>query len=201
MTAPVDRIPPLLFADWDESARRILPGYLRRPELYESHGGPRPMPGALGHYAHHVRLGDAWMNFSDVLAKDPLLDPRYREILVLRVAWRTRSGYEWYQHVRIAQQCGLTVEHIEAAMEGPDATLWTPLERGLVAAVDDMVDRFVVSDATWKQLRPHFDDPQLTELLYVVGSYLCLALVCNSVGLAPDPAPEVEVPPIPPLEV
>ena len=141
------------------------------------------------------------MQFNEVFAKDPLLDPRYREILVLRVAWRTRSGYEWSQHVRIAQQCGLTAEHVQAAIDGPDAALWTPVERALVAATDEMIDRSVVSDKTWGELRPHFDDKQLIELLYVVGAYVCLAMVTNSVGLTPDPIPEVEIPPIPPLEV
>ena len=199
MTVP-ERIPPLPFADWDDDARRILPRYLRRPELYESSGGERPMPASLGHSAHHLRLGEAWLNFSDVFAREPLLDPRYREVLVLRVAWRTRSSYEWFQHVRIAQQSGLTAEHIQAAMDGPEAPLWTPLERALVAAVDEMIDGFVVSDATWKQLSGHFDNKQLIELLYVAGSYICLALVCNSVGLPPDPTPEVEVPPLPPLD-
>jgi 4-carboxymuconolactone decarboxylase len=70
-----------------------------------------------------------------------------------------------------------------------------------VAAADDMIDRSVVSDATWGQLRPHFDDKQLIELLYVVGAYVCLAVVTNSIGLTPDPNPEVVVPPMPPLEV
>jgi alkylhydroperoxidase family enzyme len=201
MTGPDRRIPPLPFAEWDDEARQKLPRYLRRPELYESEGGDRPMPAALGHYARHLRLGVGWLEFSDVFAKDPLLDPRYREVLVLRVAWRTRSEYEWFQHVRIAQQCGLTADHVQAAMEGPEASLWTPLERALVAATDEMIDRSVVTDATWKQLREHFDDKQLIELLYVVGSYVCLAMVTNSVGLKADPTPEVEVPPIPPLEV
>src|SRR5207249_9576 len=141
----------------------------------------RPMPAALGHYALYPRLGEAWLSFSEVLVKDPLLDPRHREVLVLRVAWRTRSAYEWYQHVRIAQQCGLTPQHVQAAMEGPTAASWTPVERALVAAVDEMIDRSVVSDATWKRLREHFDDRQLIELLYVVGTYVCLAMVVNSV--------------------
>jgi alkylhydroperoxidase family enzyme len=191
----------LPYAEWDDDAHRVLPGYLRRPELYESHGGDRPMPAALGHYARHLRLGERWLEFSDVFAKEPLLDPRHREVLVLRVAWRTRSRYEWYQHVRIAQQCGLSAAHVEAAMEGPDAPLWTPLERALVNTADEMIDRFVVTDATWSQLRPHFDDKQLIELLYCVGAYVCLAMVTNSVGLTPDPAPEFEVPPMPQLEV
>jgi alkylhydroperoxidase family enzyme len=201
MTAPRPRIPPLPYAEWDDEARKILPRYLRRPELYESEGGDRPMPAALGHYAIHLRLGEAWLNFSDVFAKDPLLDPRAREIVVLRVAWRTRSAYEWAQHVRIAQQSGLTAEHVQAAMEGPDAERWTPLERALVAATDEMIDRFVVSDATWEQLTDHYNDKELIELLYVVGSYVALAMVTNSIGLQADPTPEVEVPPIPQLEV
>jgi 4-carboxymuconolactone decarboxylase len=201
MTGPEPRIPSLPFAEWDDDARKILPRYLRRPELYESEGGDRPMPAALGHYAHHLRLGEAWLNFSDVFAKDPVLDPRYREILVLRVAWRTRSEYEWSQHVRIGQQFGLTPEHVQAAMDGPGAEVWTPLERALVSATDEMIERFVVSDATWQQLSSHFGTKELIELLYVVGSYLCLAVVTNSVGLKADPTPEVEVPPIPPLEV
>ena len=86
-------------------------------------------------------------------------------------------------------------------MEGPGAALWTPVERALVATADEMIDHSVVSDATWSELRPHFDDQQLIELLYVVGAYACLAMVTNSVGLMPDPTPEVEVPPMPPLEV
>lgn len=201
MAAPEARIPPLPFSQWDDEARRILPHYLRRPELYESEGGDRPMPTSLGHYALHLRLGEAWLRFTEVLAKDLELDPRHREILILRVAWRTRSEYEWAQHVRIGLQTGLTPEHIQAAMDGPDATPWTPVERALVAAVDEMIERSVVSDATWAQLSEHFNDEQLIELLYVVGAYVCLALVLNSVRLPPDPTPEVDVPPVPPLDV
>ena len=32
----------------------------------------------------------------------PRSSPRQRELMVLRVAWRTRSRYEWVQHLRLA---------------------------------------------------------------------------------------------------
>ena len=200
MTAPDQRIPPLPFAEWEDQACTVLPGYLQRPELFESGGGARPMPAVFRHYARHLRLGEPWLQFSNALMTDPLLDPRYREILVLRVSWRTRSSYEWHQHVRLGQQFGLSTDHVRAVIEGPDAALWTPVERALVTAADELVERFVVSDGTWEQLRAHFDDVQLIELLFVVGAYVCNALVLNSVGLRPDLTPEVEVPPIPPSE-
>lgn len=200
MTAPGPRIPPLPYSEWDDDARKILPRYLRRPHLYESEGGERPMPAALGHYAYHLRLAEQWLSFSESLSTDSLVDPRYREIAVLRVGWRTRSAYEWSQHVRIAQSSGLTADHVEAVMQGPDAALWTPVESAVVAATDEMIDRHVVTDATWAVLADNFDTRQLIELLYVIGSYTCLAMVTNSVGLPPDPNPEVEVPPLPPVE-
>ncbi len=40
--------------------------------------------------------------------------PRQREILVLRTAWRVRSGYEWSRHMEIARDAGLREDEIEA---------------------------------------------------------------------------------------
>jgi alkylhydroperoxidase family enzyme len=76
--------------------------------------------------------------------------------------------------------------------------LWTQLERALITAADELIDRFIVSDGTWEQLSAHFNEAELIELLFVVGAYLCNAVVLNSIGLEPDPTPEIEVPPIPP---
>jgi 4-carboxymuconolactone decarboxylase len=200
VTAPQERIPPLPFAEWDAQARTVLPPYLQRPELFESGGGDRPMPAVFRHYARHLRLGEPWLRFSNALMTDPLLNPRHREILVLRVSWRTRSAYEWHQHVRIGRQSGLSTDHVRAIIDGPDAELWTPVERALLTAADELIDRFVISDRTWETLRAHFDDVQLIEVLFVVGAYVCNAIVLNSVGLHPDLTPEVDVPSIPPSQ-
>jgi 4-carboxymuconolactone decarboxylase len=200
MTAPDQRIPPLPFADWDDRPRAVIPTLLQRPELFESGGGDRPMPAVFRTYARHFRLGEPWLQFSAALMTDPALDPRYREIVVLRVSWRTRSAYEWHQHVRLSRQVGLSAEHVQAVIDGPEASLWAPVERTLLTATDELIDGFVVSDRTWAQLSAHFDETQLIELLFVVGAYVCNALVLNSLGLQPDATPEVEVPPIPPSE-
>src|SRR5262245_3229883 len=93
------RIEPLPVDQWTDEATRVLPTYLRRPELYLS-GKPDapPMPAALGFLAHHLPLGASWLEFNKVLDKETTLDVRLRELVILRIAWRTRCVYEWNQH-------------------------------------------------------------------------------------------------------
>jgi 4-carboxymuconolactone decarboxylase len=186
------------YAEWDDDTRTELLQFLRRPERYLS-GAPDapPMPVVLEMFAHHLPLSAAWLPFTEMLAGDQArLAAPQRELLVLRVAWRTRSGYEWSQHARMGADAGLTPGQIDAVVEGPGAPAWTPLERAMLAAVDEIIDGHAVSDATWARLAEHFAPAELFELLFLVGGYLCLAGVLNSIGLggalpvAPgDPAP------------
>ncbi len=46
-----------------------------------------------------------------------------------------------------------------------------------------MVDGYAVGDDTWRSLAASFEPRQLLELLFVVGGYLALAAVLNSIGL------------------
>ncbi|HXW39126.1 MAG TPA: carboxymuconolactone decarboxylase family protein [Acidimicrobiales bacterium] len=166
----------------------MLLSYLRRPELYLS-GKPDapPMPVVLELFAHHLALSDTWLAFSDMLASgDALLDPATRELLILRVAWRTKSGYEWNQHRRMGAEVGLDEARLEAVLEGPDAPVWSPPEKVLLRAVDEMIDHFAVSEDTWDDLTASFEAAEVFELLFVIGGYLCLATVLNSIGLQAD---------------
>jgi 4-carboxymuconolactone decarboxylase len=188
------RLAPVPFAEWDESTRATLLQFLRRPELYLS-GEPDapPMPIVLEMFAHHLPLSASWLPFTEMLAGDEAkLSELHREVLILRVAWRTQAGYEWAQHSRMGGEAGLTAAQIDAITEGSGADVWSPSERVLLAAVDDIIDDHQVSDATWADLAAHFTPPELFELLFVIGGYLCLAGVLNSIGLhgALPPSPE-----------
>jgi alkylhydroperoxidase family enzyme len=194
---PVTRLQPLPFEQWSDDARAQLPSYLRRPELFT---GPDalPMPTVLGLLAHHLPIGDSWLEFNRVLADETALDERLRELLVLRVAWRARATYEWYQHVRIAHHAGITTEQLHAIPDGADADVWTPLERALLRAVDQMVDAQGIDAETWAELGRHLDDAALLEVLFVTGAYLCFAIVLNSIDLPADPPTEpIDAPDLP----
>ena len=192
------RLDPVPFAEWDDETRATLLQFLRRPERYLSDAPDAPpMPIVLEMFAHHLALSASWLPFTDMLAgTEARLRPEHRELLILRVAWRTRSGYEWAQHSRMGREAGLSAAQIEAATVGAASPEWSPLERALVAAADEVIDAQRVSDATWSVLAAHLEPGEIFEALFVIGGYLCLAGVLNSIGLqdSPPAAPAGEDP-------
>lgn len=111
------------------------------------------------------------------------LPRRQTEIAVLRVAWKTRSRYEWGQHVDIGLRIGLTASDILRISQGPDAAGWDECEGAIVRAVDELLDSKVISDATWQVLGRYFNERLMIELILLIGSYTALAGALNSVGV------------------
>jgi alkylhydroperoxidase family enzyme len=141
------------------------------------------VPTVLGALLHHPALAAKWLEFSNVLLAAPSLGARNRELLVLRVAWRTRAWCEWAQHVLMAPRCDIAPADIDAIATDTFAPEWTDLECDLVAAADELLDGHRVEDATWDRLATVLDERQLVEVVFTVGSYLALALAFNSFDL------------------
>jgi hypothetical protein len=186
--ATESRLPLLPFAEWDDAARATLLPFLRRPEVYLS-GAPDapPMPAVLELFAQHLPLSGSWLPFTEMLSgPEARLAPALRELAILRVAWRTGSGYEWRAHRRMGAEAGLSTAQLDAIADGPAAEVWSSLEGALLRATDEVVDQHRVGEETWAQLTEHFSPAELLELLFLVGGYLCLATVLNSAGLEPE---------------
>ena len=81
--------------------------------------------------------------------------------------------------------------------DGADADVWSPLEAELLAATDQLLDHYRIDDDTWARSAEHLDERQLVEVVFVVGTYTCLAMVFNSVGLELDA--DLDASSIPPL--
>jgi AhpD family alkylhydroperoxidase len=147
------------------------------------------MPNVLGTLLHHPRLAGPFLAYNSMLLFDPVLDPRMRELMVLRVAWRTGCAYEWAQHVRLAERLSITSDEIEAIAQDlhDDVQVWTPVEADLLAATDQLIDGYRIDDDTWTRLAEQLDERQLVELVFVVGTYTCLAMAFNSFGIQLDP--------------
>ena len=96
------------------------------------------------------------------------------------------SDYEWRQHERLAADAGITPEEVERVVEGPGAPGWSPLERAVLSAVDELVRDAVVADDTWEVLAGELDVEQLMDLVFTVGAYDLLAMVFRSFGVQLD---------------
>jgi alkylhydroperoxidase family enzyme len=202
VTARQARVAPLPVEEWDDDVVAALSNSFGREtaERFRA-AGSDAVPNVLGTLVRHPALAGPFLTYNNVLLFTPTLPPRLRELMVLRVAWRTRSIYEWVQHVRLALSCDVTREEIDAIARGAEAETWTPIEADLLAATDQLVDGYRIDDTTWARLAGHFDERQLVELLFVVGTYTGLAMVFNSLGLElDDELDSVEAPPIPGTE-
>ena len=186
-TAP--RLAPIPPDEWGEDARAALANAYSdevAARLLSTAPGSTPMPNALSTLMHHPALAGPFLAYNNVLLQTPALDPRARELIVLRVAWRTRSRYEWVQHLRLAPRVGITPEEIAAVADGDATGAWTPLEADLLTATDQLIDGYRVEDDTWARLARQLDERQLVELVFVVGTYTCLAMAFKSFGLQLD---------------
>jgi 4-carboxymuconolactone decarboxylase len=124
-----------------------------------------------------------WLAFSAEPYTEGRLAPRQRELLILRTAWRCRSDYEWGQHVRMGRAAGLTEEEIGGIADHLDPWEWPALDEALLRVVDELVADHAVAPSTWETLATHLDEPQLIEVLMVVGNYIGLAGFLNAVGV------------------
>jgi alkylhydroperoxidase family enzyme len=179
-------IPPEQWSDeMVDALRRAFPEPI--VERFRATGGDAPaVPTAIATMLHHPALAGPWLAYNNVLLWSPALEHRLRELMVLRIAWRTRSTYEWVQHVKLGERYDVTRDDVVAVSIGPDADRWSPLERDLLVATDELLDGHRIADDTWSRLAAQLDEKQLVEVVFVAGTYSCLAMVFNSFGLELD---------------
>lgn len=204
MSASGRRISPLPREEWSGeavAALRAAFGDAAAERLLGTDPDAPRVPNVLTTLMRHPALAGPFLVYNAVLLNTPAVEPRVRELMVLRVAWRTRSTYEWAQHVRIARSCGITTEELDAIGDGPDAGIWSALDADVLAATDQLLDDYRIDDDTWARLAERLDERQLMEVAFIVGTYTCLAMAFNSFGLELDPElHETTTPPLPDAE-
>jgi AhpD family alkylhydroperoxidase len=127
-----------------------------------------------------------WLKFAARLMPRGTLPRRESELVILRVAHLRRCAYEFEHHVRLAKREGIGRAEVERVQQGPEADGWTPRERALLAAVDQLHAQQDLDDATWAELRRHLDEPAAIEFLLLVGHYEMLATFIGTLRIAPD---------------
>lgn len=122
----------------------------------------------------------------DYIRSVSTLPEREREIVILRIGWLCRSGYEWTQHVFTGRQAGLSREEVAAVKAGADAGAWSPADQALIRACDELhADQFITG-ATWAALGEHFDEAQVMDVVFIAGHYVTVSMITNAFGVQLD---------------
>jgi AhpD family alkylhydroperoxidase len=134
----------------------------------------------------HRRLFWGWLLFAGALMPGGRLPRRETELVILRVATLAGNEYELTQHRRLGRRAGLTAAEIDRVADGPDADGWSPRERLLLRATDELHAHQDLADATWDELRATLDERTCIELVMLVGHYTMLATTLTTLRVQPD---------------
>jgi hypothetical protein len=108
------------------------------------------------------------------------LDPKLRQLTILRVMWRCGQAFEYGNHYRIARGVGVTREEVLAIRTPSPERDLDGAVAVVVRAADDVVDAGRVSEETMADLESVFPGPLLSEFLYIVAGYRMFATVAAS---------------------
>jgi AhpD family alkylhydroperoxidase len=173
------RIPP-------GSSRRIGPLNAAIVWAIGRASGGRP-PNVFTTLARNRGLFRRWLFFAGGLMPGGKLPRADTELVILRVSHNTGCAYEWSHHERLGQKAGLTAEEVGRARSGPDASGWTPHQRALLRACDEMHADGRIGEETWRRLAADLDDRLLIELCLLIGHYEMLAMTLNTLRVPLDP--------------
>jgi alkylhydroperoxidase family enzyme len=168
---PMARLPfPDPAAVPEPAARQVdrFPLNLTRMLLYA--------PDAIGPY---IDMGFA-------LLKRGRLDPKLRELVILRVAALSGSAYERTQHLPAALRAGATAAEIASADSGHPAGLDPDIALAFRFAEECARD-VKVSDATVLEAKGRFSPPEIAELTLLVGFYMMTARFLETLRVDVDP--------------
>jgi alkylhydroperoxidase family enzyme len=119
------------------------------------------------------------------------LDKALERMIVLHVAKRSDCLYAWRQNVVVGHSVGVTDQQI-VALEAGDikATCFSEAEQSAFSFTDEVMDLIEATDETYAAVKKNFSDRAITEMLYVIGTYMLIVRVLRTgrVPLDDEPA-------------
>jgi alkylhydroperoxidase family enzyme len=135
-----------------------------------------------------TRAMTGWGSYE--LGRTLSLSMRDREIVIDRTCARCACEYEWGVHVAsFATRVGLTAEQVTSLTHGKaDDACWVDeRERLLIRACDALHDHGDIPDELWAQLRGHFGDDELMDLVLLTGWYHAISWFANALRVELEP--------------
>lgn len=114
------------------------------------------------------------------------LDPKLRELAILRTAIVGDSKFEYSQHLKVARMVGVAEEKLAAIKGWKTADLFSPVERAVMAATDEILSLNRVEDETFTALQKYLSDAEILELFVVSGLWRMHGFIVRALHLEYD---------------
>lgn len=183
MSSENPRIPPLPREEWTDAAREVF-AYWEGDEARAN--GSRS--NTMMVLAQHPALAMASLDFGKYFMTTSTLSGRAQKMIVVRIGWHTDSIYQVTHNRLGALQIGMGEAEVAALEQPLDAHDWSPRDRAMLHAVDQLSKGGGIDDAAWADLARHFDTRQILDLVQATGYFTTVAwtLVAAEVQVEPD---------------
>jgi alkylhydroperoxidase family enzyme len=183
------RIAPL---NRDEHAEQLVSATTKlRNAVSCTDGPPIPLESCPPMVATLLKHPELWDRISmlsaQVQSARARLPVRQRQVAIMRTVWLCGAPYQWGEHLARTRNAGVSDQEIELIKDGSRAGRWSPLDKAVMAAVEEFHADTFVSDDTWNALAQQFDEQQLFELLALIGQFTTVAFVLNSLRVPLEP--------------
>jgi len=134
-------------------------------------------------FAHHPKLADLFSQLNIHLLSENTMPVKQRQIAIMRVAWVTKATYMWSSHLNTTVLAGLEPDFYDPVKVGADDPYFTEFERHVVRATDELLRDWKIGKESWTALMQEWDNQQMLDFLFTVGTYVLLAGVMRSTGV------------------
>ena len=141
----------------------------------------------LGHAPPLLR---AWLDFAWPLRLNAKTPRRLRELLILRGAQVSHTGYEWAHHVGMALAAGVTRAQIEALGASQDSALFSCEEKAVIRLAEEVTHGPAASPACIEALKRYFSHAEIVELTLTSSFYVCVSRFLQSMDVDLEPGLE-----------
>ena len=140
----------------------------------------RPRYRIYGVLANAPTALPGFIQLAGALLTQSELDPKLREMVILRVGALCNSAYEMHQHIRLARHVGVSEERICKAMDTGTAGEGDSLEDKLLAFTDSVVRSVKAPQDQFDAVRAELSPRGVTELLMIIGTYMMVSRVLEN---------------------
>ena len=139
---------------------------------------------ALSHSPEAMRR---FMKFGSYFLEEGKLDPKLRELAILRAGYLCRSPYEFSQHIGFARRVKLSDSQIRGVAE-PNSALFDPKQMAVLAFAGELTSDATVSDATFAAVADFLNEEEIVELTMVTSAYNMVSRTLNALQVDLDPS-------------
>src|SRR5580693_10771565 len=116
---------------------------------------------------HNLSAADGFYAVVDALMFRNKAAARTRELIILRVGWRTGSEYVFCNHVRFSRELGIRDEDILGVRDPQRCHSYNETDRMVLDLADELHEHAEVARSTRAALEKAFTSEELVELLLI----------------------------------